>query len=65
MRIEEYRSAFSFEDNDKRVAEQRYSLGHSSSRQRAMTRRNRSIKHEKQWRTSQQERSVLRYSTGG
>lgn len=65
LRIEEFRTAFSFDSNDRRIAQDRYSDGRSSARQRAMTRRNRSIKHDKQWRSSVQERSVLRYTTGG
>jgi hypothetical protein len=62
-RIAEYSDAFSFIDSDKDVSLNRYSQG--SQNQRGMRRRNRSVKQDKQWRTSAQERSVLRYSTGG
>lgn len=63
LRLSEYRSAFTFESNDERVAQNRYSDGQSGNRK--LKRGNRSRKQSKQWRTSQPERSVLRYSTGG
>lgn len=64
-RLAEYSSAFTFTDSDRKIAEDQYSDGQSASRQRAQRRRNKSVKHDKQWRLSHPERSVLRYSTGG
>lgn len=64
-RLAEYNSAFTFTDRDRDIAEDHYSDGSYTSRGRGMRRRNRSVKHDKQWRTSQQERSVLRYTIGG
>lgn len=61
-RIAEYRSAFTFE---RMMTAEEATERSAPSQQRAMKRRNASIKHDKQWRLSQQERSVLRYSTGG
>lgn len=62
-RLAEYRTAFTFETSDKQIADDSYTEGRYV--QRPMRRRNRAVKHDKQWRASEQERSVLRYTIGG
>lgn len=61
-RLADHRSAFSFETNDRQVERQEYTEGRYV--RQSMRRSNRSHKEEKHWRTSQAERSVLRYTTG-
>lgn len=62
-RLAEYRTAFTFETSDKQIEDDQYTEGRYV--QRPMKRGNRSVKHDKQWRTTLQERSVLRYTIGG
>lgn len=61
--LEKHRLDFTFTDRDSDIEADRYSEGRYVTR--SMRRRNSSIKHDKQWRTSQQERSVLRFTIGG
>lgn len=63
--IADHRHDFTFLTHDREIEEDRYSDGSYTSQGRGMRRRNRSVKHDKQWRNSQQERSVLRYTIGG
>jgi hypothetical protein len=63
LHIEAHRKDFTFETSDRQIEENSYTEGRYVTR--GMQRGNRALKHDKQWRNSVQERSVLRYSTGG
>lgn len=62
-RLADHRNDFTFLTSDREIQREEYSEGRYV--QRSMRRSNRSRKTDKQWRTTSQERAVLRYTTGG